>query len=194
MRYTFLSPHQFQSFSPFVDTWIVSGHSPWPLDIATPHGASQFIVTRLCDLVKERFMGRTAEIDLGPMPISCGLSQPLSDLLFAVGGRDICLLIADRFLISERVKWTDEVGRDWLAFDWYHWFRRRVPVERQVDVWLYLCLSNPFYRSSHEFRMTGIAPDTAEGMSIEGERLLRQMVDDIANHVRSLWSERTPTP
>lgn len=189
LRYRYSTPHQFAALSPYVDTWLIATHSLGPLDIAAPTGAAQFVVQMALEKVRERFMGRTAELYLGASVNARGVDPDfLASCLRAEGdeGR-FAVLFTDRTLLGDEIRWTDATGVTWLAFDWWQWFRRRVPQARLVDAWLYLSLTNPQYMTSHEYRRLGIDTELTASMAQQGNQLLGQFVAYACNRIAGLW-------
>lgn len=145
------------------------------------------------DILKERFMGRTRELDLGTTLTYVGLDRDfLSKSLSVLGSAKYCILITERLLVREKLEWSAD-GVRWLAVDWWQWYRRRIEPSRQPDAWLYLSLANPFYQSSFEFRQTGIAVDVAHDMAKQGEALIRQFSAYVGDIVASMWKSADDT-
>lgn len=190
MHYEALTPHQFQALQPYIDTLLVSAHSPFALDIALPHGASKVISEHLAALVNDRFIGRMAHIGAGA---ALGIGRVCDDWLASMEqafGYPVQhgVAIVERTLLSPSHRCTSPTGTDWFVVDWWQWLRERVPQHRQADAWMYL-VQTTAWRHSEERRRLGLTDDTAADMAQEGRRLLDQMTAWICDTVTEQWRQ-----
>ncbi len=191
MQYRLLTPSQFESLRPLTDIAIVTTHSPWPLAHRLPHAASDLIVDQITNSIRDRFMGRTVEVNLGVALAMSGFEfTAFTDSIQSfVPSLPITLVLLDRMLIRDRESHEWPNGRCVFALDWWQWLRARVPEDRLQDAFLYLCLSHPAYQTSLEFRSLGIQSDTAKLMADYGHDLLSHIVCDACDALLALQTK-----
>ncbi|MCL6547747.1 MAG: hypothetical protein K6T30_02430 [Alicyclobacillus sp.] len=190
MRFEYLTPHQFQSYKPYVDTLLVTTFTPEPLDIAVPRAAARWISEELATRLKLRFLGRVAEQMWGAVLYANRLE---ADLLRTIGRSQEVqprygILLCDRVL-TEEVALVQEDGVQWLLADWWHWFRARVPEHRYADTWLFLSCAQQAYRTSPEAAALGLADEVLAAMAAEGNRLLDRCLQWLAERVQDVWRQ-----
>lgn len=191
MRYSYLTPHQYESLVPYIDTLLIATHSPVPLDIAVPHGASQWIADLIVNQLKNRFQGRMADLMIGFPMQAAGLTPEALTATATVYGYPVRfgVMMVDRTLVTEAVKVADTEGRAWLIIDWWQYFRSRTPQHRQSDLWMFLSQACPQYQTSHEAKRLGLSEDLTDAMRREGLRLVERFVNWAADRVIQLWQE-----
>ncbi|MDQ0188556.1 hypothetical protein JI721_16555 [Alicyclobacillus cycloheptanicus] len=195
MRFSHLTPHQFQSVAAYVDTLVATAYTPAPLDIAVPHEASAWISDELAGRVSRRFSGRVATVRLGAAFQWAGLSPERLDELETIIGHPhrFGVLITERHLLVDHASVTTPSGAPWLVIDWWQWFRKRVPKARLADAWMYLAHAHAPYMEAEERRRIGMDPETARAMAAQGQALLEQAADWTCAALRSLWAS-SPAP
>lgn len=195
MRFSHVTPHQYQSLAPYVDTLLLTSHSPEPLDVATPHAASAWIAADISQRAAERFVGRIATVQLGAIFLHTGFTPALLDTLDSLAATPVRygVLLTDRTLTRDICHVRSAGGVAWIAVDWWQWLRQRVPTERQADAWMYLAHAHTSYLGSGEQKRLGLPEDITNAMAQQGRDLQMQVVEFVCNEVRSLWSSAPST-
>jgi hypothetical protein len=191
--YGYFTPHQFEPLRPFVDTWLLSSYSPWPLDIAAPHHAAGLIVQQLVSRTKDRFMGRTAELDLGASILGQSDSMSLCEYLKHLEpSTQYAVLFTDRTLRAEKATTVYQDTFTMISIDWWQWFQSRIPSNRHSEAWMFLALTHPGYRVSDEFYRLGISESLANSMAEQGHQLVSAFVSFVSEAIVSLWTPESP--
>jgi hypothetical protein len=189
MRFSFITPHQFEPFQPYVDTLIIASHTGIPCDVAVPHGAAEWISRELAERLYDRYPGRTSWRDGGLCGAFLSPDESALEALTRLAGHTVRfgVWLVERRLVAERhVQHT--CGAAWLVWDWWRWLWRRVEPQQFTNALFYLCCAIPAYRTSQELSRLGIDPLTLQAMADEGDRLFARMVSHLSTELQQLWA------
>lgn len=195
MRYGNMTPHQYSSMQPHIDTLLTTCWTGRPLDIASPHETDKWVGEFLLEQLYGRFHGRMAVITAGLAPTDDDGYKRLANQLNAAYGHPAHY----GFILTAGVGAEDEVTflqdteaeTSWYCVDWKCWFEQRVQPQRLPDLWAYLSYATGGYLRSAERKMYGAEQELAEEMARQGYRLLKQCTDWLVTVVQSTW---LPTP
>lgn len=190
VQFSMMTPHQFESVRPYVDTILISTFTPLPLDIAIPYAASELISAHILDAVSSHFRGRVTMLHAGSTSAQRFLNEEWLQSYADAWMHPIQhgVVITDRTLVDDTWRFPTAAGVHWLVFDWWQWLRRRVAKPRRCEAMMYLCHACPPYWDSPERKMLGIEESLAESMKEEGNRLLDALVSALVDEVLQMWS------
>jgi len=189
VRHEYLSPHQFEPVIPYVDTLLISTHSPHPLDVAVPYAASRLIAESLSQQILDKFGGRTAHLPCGAAAMYSNWSADWFEGLLALYPNPVrfSVVITDRLRTQEWSDLQSSSDTQLGVFDWWQWLRRRVPENRQSDALLFLCQATDEYARSEERTWSGMTPHVLGAMAAEGKHLLAEMTSDLGQCLLGWW-------
>lgn len=190
MRFSFLTPHQFESTQPGVDTLLVTAFTIGALDVAVPHAAAEMISAVLSERIASMFGGRLSTMQSGAVVHPWFLNPDTRQDVLSVWAHPVhfAIVLTDRMMVSATTTWAEADGTQWLVFDWWQWLRLHVPARRLGDAQAFLCHACRSYRESAELRQIGIDQDLAHSMQEEGEKILDVLANALSERIIALWA------